>query len=163
MLKKEDKTSDDYLTLAEESLKKDSGNHKAALDWVEQSIELKETFPNKMFKAELLIKMGDQKKRGKALQEEALAMAKGFDMYYYGLSQYLLKGNKKKAFQLLKENEKQHPEDWIAHLALGEYYIKEGEQDKVIAHFKKAYKYAPDNWRNYARYLYLSNKVASGS
>ena len=86
-------------------------------------------------------------------------MAKGFDMYYYGLSYYLLKGNKAESYRILKENVGANPTDWIAHLAIGEYYIKEKKQAKVVDHFQKAYEYAPDNWKNYAQYLYLSNKI----
>lgn len=156
--KKEDKTSDDYLTLAQRTLKKNPADTESALEWVQQSIDLEESFQNKIFKADLLIQTG-KTAEGEALKKEALAMAKGFNMYYYGLSHYLLQGNKAEAYRILKENVEQNPEDWIAHLALGEYYIKEGKQQMVVNHFEKAYQFAPDNWKNYARYLYLSNKI----
>lgn len=155
---KEEKTAGDYLNLARNELKKDPNATEKALMLVNQSIANKPGFHNKIYKADLLIKSGD-KNQGMRLKKEALDSAKGFDMYYYGLSLYLIDEDKMEAFKVLSENAKNNPEDWIAHLALGEYYIKEGDQGKVVEHFEKAFKYSTDNWRNYARYLYLSNKI----
>lgn len=155
---KEDKTAREYVALAREELKKNASNHEAALAWLEESIKLESNFQNKMMKADLLDEMG-KKKEAKSAREEGLSLAQGFDWYYYGLSKYLLKGDKKESYKILSKNVKDNPENWIAHLALGEYYIKEDNQSKVVEHFAKAFEYAPDNWRNYARYLYLSNKL----
>ena len=155
---KEEKTAEDYLNLARNELKKDPNAIEKALMLVNQSIATKPGFHNKIYKADLLIKSRD-KNQGMKLKNEALDSAKGFDMYYYGLGLYLLYKDKMEAHKVLSENVKNNPEDWIAHLALGEYYIKEGDQGKVVEHFEKAFKYSPDNWRNYARYLYLSNKI----
>ena len=58
------------------------------------------------------------------LKKEVLQDAKGFDMYYYGLSLYMLYDDKSESFRVLSENVKNNPEDWIAHLALGEYSSK---------------------------------------
>lgn len=158
ILAKEEKTSRDYQILAWQSWQKEPENIAGALAWIEKSIELEENFQNKILKADLLVESGD-KEKGKALKKEALAMATDFNMYYYGLSLYLLKGNKKASYKALNDYIKNKPKDWIAHLAMGEYYLKENKPQKVVARFEKAYEYAPDNWKNYARYLYLSNKI----
>ena len=61
-------------------------------------------------------------------------------------------------FILLKDNEKRNPEQWTGHLAFGEYYLKENNQKLATEYFKKAFEHAPENWKNYTRYLYLQNK-----
>jgi hypothetical protein len=157
---KVDKTSGDYLVLARNELKRDPKAIAKAMALVDESISVKPGFGNLIYKADLLIESGS-KKEGLKLKNQALDSAKGFNMYYYGLSLYLLSNDKNEAFEVLTNNAKKNPEHWIAHLALGEYYIKEGNQQKVIEHFEKSYKYAPDNWKNYARYLYLQNKMAN--
>lgn len=156
--KKEDKDASDYMAMSIETLKKNPGATDEALALIEQSIEAKATFHNKMRKADLLIQTG-RKAEGKELREATLATAQGFDMYYYGLSLYLLRGDKKESYRLLTDNVKKNPDAWIAHLALGEYYIKAGNQKKVVEHMKRASELAPDNWRNYATYLYQQNRL----
>jgi len=54
-----------------------------------------------------------------------------------------------------------YPENFQTHFAFGEYYLKEGSQKKATEHFKKAYDLALEQgvWVNYARYLYLQNKL----
>lgn len=156
--KKEEKTAGDYMTLSVETLKRDPSAIEEALQFIEKSVEMEAGFHNKMRKADLLIQSG-QKAAGSELKKETLATAKGFDMYYYGLSPYLLKGDKKESYRLLKDNLDKNPEAWIAHLAMGEYYIKSGNQKKVVEHMKRASELAPDNWRNYATYLYQQNKL----
>ncbi len=156
--KKKDKDASDYMSMSIETLKKDPGAMDEAMALIEQSIQSKATFHNKMRKADLLIQSG-RKAEGNQLREETLATAKGFDMYYYGLSPYLLRGDKKESYRLLMDNVKKYPDAWIAHLALGEYYIKAGNQKKVVEHMKRASELAPDNWRNYATYLYQQNRL----
>ncbi|MEQ9404768.1 MAG: DUF2911 domain-containing protein [Cyclobacteriaceae bacterium] len=158
ILAKEEKTAGDYLTLASRTLDQDSAQLSTALEWVEKSIELNEGFQNRAFKGFLLNKTG-RKKEAENLINTVLDSAKGFDIYYYSLSRYMLAGEKKEAFKALNDFHKKNPNDWIVHLTFGEYYIKEGNQEKVVEHFQKAYENAPDNWKNYARYLYLSNKI----
>jgi hypothetical protein len=116
LTEKEDKSAGDYLTFARQTAKMYPENVDAALELVDTSISMKKGFHNQMFKADLMIKSGDSK--GASLKDDALASAEGFDMYYYGLSAYLLKGDKKESFQLLSDYLTQKPEDWIAHLAL---------------------------------------------
>ena len=71
LLAKEEKTGGDYLTLARQTLEKDPSNTKQAMEWVEKSIEKEETFHNKMFKAELLARIGNQE-QGESLKKAAL-------------------------------------------------------------------------------------------
>lgn len=80
-------------------------------------------------------------------------------MYNYGLNALLVKKDKKRAHRLLLQHSKDHPDQWQAFLALGEYYLVDGNQQKVVENFRKAYELAPDNWKNYARYLYLQNRL----
>lgn len=156
--KKEEKDAEDFLVLAQQTIKVSPGNIEEAMGYVDASIQIEKMSRNVMFKSELMA-MSGQPKRAKSLKLEAKSLAKDFDFYYYGLSEYLLRNDKEKSFKILSENARQHPEDWIAHLSLGEYYLKAGDIKKVVEHFEKAFQYAPDNWRNYARYLYLANKM----
>jgi len=168
LAKKEDKTTSDYRDLAVETLKKDPSQVDealalveksfAGLDDVEDKYRPREEFNSKILKADLLMSKGN-KKEGNALKKEALESAKGFNLYYYGLNTLLVKGDQKEAFRLLTENVQKNPNQWQGHLALGEYYLKDGDQQKVVEHFKKSYEFAPENWKNYARYLYLQNKL----
>ncbi len=158
LIAKEEKTWQDYMYLTRISLEHSPKDLDKALEWIDQSIATKTTFHNMSFKADLLIQKGN-KKEGKALKDKAMTFGKGFDFYYYGLGLYLLDGKKKEAYKVLSDNVKNNPKDWVAHLAMGEYYIKEGNQKKVVEHFKQAYENAPEGSKNYARYMYLSNKV----
>ena len=154
----EEKKYGEYIALAYYKRKAGLVDAAGALEIAEQALAAEANFQTKIYKADLLIELG-RKKEGEALKAEALAEAEGFNMYYYGLSYLLLRDNKKEAHRLLTDYVKRKPNDWIAHLSLGEYYLKDGKQKKVVAHFKQAYENAPDNWRNYARYLYLQNKL----
>lgn len=155
---KTDKEFSDYLTLAQYKRDLQLIDAEGQLALAEQALRAEENFQTKIYKADVLLELG-RTAEGNALKEEALAMAEGFNMYYYGLSKILLQNNQKEAHKLLTDYAKKKPNDWIAHLALGEYYIKTGNQKKVVAHMKLAFENAPDNWRNYARYLYLQNKL----
>ena len=163
MLNKEEKSFNDYLILAEEYKirgEKDSAwvyLAKASEKLQEKEIPQYQQFSYKILRAELLMAKGE--KEGKQLLEETIKSAQGFNMYYYGLNTLMVKKDKKRAYKLLTQNIENHPEQWQAYLALGEYYLMEGGQKKVVENFKKAYELAPENWKNYARYLYLQNKV----
>ncbi len=161
-------TASDYRILATETMrsKKDT---KKAMEFVEiaisnlASIENErsrqfEEFAANMLKADLLIATGETR-NGEKLRSQTLANSDNFQVYYYGLNTLLVKKDKEGALKLLTDNIKTNPEQWEGYLALGEYYLQEGNQEKVVEHFKKAYEYAPDNWKNYARYLYLQNKL----
>lgn len=155
---KEEKTANDYYDLAINTIKMDSSNTKEALEWIDQSIAEKATFYNKMIKADLLMLHGD-KKASKALKQEALDSADGFNFYYYGLQPVMLRGDKNESLKILSKRIKEKPEEWQTYLALGEYYLKVGDQENATENFKKSFEYSSENWKNYARYLYLQNKL----
>lgn len=163
MLSKEEPAFNDYLILAEEYRAK--GEHDLSWEYLQQAtakleekeIPQYEQFSYQILLAEMKLARGD--KSGKKLLNETIASAQGFNMYYYGLNTLLVKKDKKRAHRLLIQNSKDHPEQWQAFLALGEYYLVDGNQKKVVENFKKAYELAPENWKNYARYLYLQNRV----
>jgi cytochrome c-type biogenesis protein CcmH/NrfG len=54
---------------------------------------------------------------------------------------------------------RKNPNNWIANLAMGEYYIKSKNQEKATYHFGKAYEFAGERSKPYARYMYLSNTL----
>ena len=87
--------------------------------------------------------------------------ASGFNIYYYALRKYTVEGKKQEALQILQQGVAMYPENFQTHFAFGEYYLKEGNQKKATEHFKKAYDLALEQgvWVNYARYLYLQNKL----
>lgn len=166
--KKDDKTSDDFLNLATESYKLNPKQYErslayidsglAIIDKVEERLKSYLLFSLNILKADILIENGDEKE-GEKLKSETIKSATNFSMYYYGLYTLTIKKDKKEALRLLSEDIKAHPTQWATYLALGEYYIKDGNQEKVVENFKKAYENAPDNWKHYARYLYLQNKL----
>ncbi|MEP1097381.1 MAG: DUF2911 domain-containing protein [Cyclobacteriaceae bacterium] len=155
---KEEKTAGDYQDLAETMVKKDPSTVTEAIKWIDKSIELKPSFYNKMVKVDLLMLSGD-KKGANALKKQALDSAAGFNYYYHGLQPLLLRGDKKESYKILSQRIKEKPEEWQTYLALGEYYQKVGDQEKATENFKKSFEYSSDNWKNYARYLYLQNKL----
>lgn len=166
---KADKSGADYYDLVEEKMKSPDYSVKDALSLIDKSIALLEAeepapnnraliFGSKALKADILIEKGDRA-AGEKLQKEVLATAQGFDIYYYGLKPLLLKGDKETTFKRLSDYVKRKPIDWIAHLSLGEYYLNQKQPKKVVEHFQQAYENATENWKNYARYLYLQNKV----
>jgi|GEM_PF-463633 len=163
ILDKEEQSFNDYLILVEEYKtkgKKDSAWH--YLTQVSEKITELEVKPHEQFsynilRAEYLISQGDT--QGQQLLQETIKSAQGFNMYYYALNTLLVRKDKERALSLLLQNAKDHPQQWQGFLALGEYYLVDGDKKKVVENFKKAYELAPDNWKNYARYLYLQNKV----
>ncbi|MCL6265912.1 DUF2911 domain-containing protein [Flagellimonas myxillae] len=156
---KEEKTVDDYVKIAQ--LTASSGQDKIgeALDYVEKSFELGPEFRNLMLKSQLLAKQGKQQESQK-FKEQALEQGKGFPyFYYFPLSFMLLENNAGKTYKLLSQMLQENPENWIANLAMGEYYIKAGDQKKATYHFGKAYEHAGERSKDYTRYMYLSNKL----
>ncbi|MDT7832427.1 DUF2911 domain-containing protein [Flavobacteriaceae bacterium S356] len=163
ILKKEKKTPADYQSLAEYTLRKDPSKKAAAMQWIDKSLAMEVGRYNhkpysKLLKADVLIAMG-KIKEGEALKKLALQETQGFGIYYYALRKYLVDGNKEEAYGILLDNIKRNPTHWQGHLALGEYYLKVKNEKKATESFKKAYEYAPERWKNYARYLYLQNRL----
>lgn len=164
LLEKEKKSPADYQSLAEYTLRKDPSKKAVAMQWIDKSLAMDVGRYNhkpysKLIKADLLIAMG-KIKEGKLLKKKALLETEGFGIYYYGLRKLLVDGNKEEAYVILRDNIKRNPKHWQGHLALGEYYLKMKDQKKATESFKKAYEYATERWKNYARYLYLQNKLA---
>lgn len=165
---KNNKTAEDYRVLAIETARLNPNKIDIALNYIAEAIKridsLNEnekryhSFSCNMIKADLLIKKGDIKS-GEELKRKTFKTANGFDIYYYGLNKLLVKGNKNEALKILNESIKNSPKQWQNYLALGECYLHDKNQKKAVHNFKKAYEFAPDNWKNYARYLYLQNKL----
>lgn len=169
---KEEKASADYQELSLRTLEKNASNKTEAMEYLEQSFVKLDDIENeylrqayefnyKILKAEMLMSDG-KNKEGKKLKEEALSMSAGFNIYYYALNKYTVEGDKEEAYQTLKQQVKDKPDNFQNHFAFGEYYLKEGNQQKATEHFKKAYDLTvaqESRWVNYAKYLYLQNKL----
>lgn len=169
---KEDKNTADFQSLAVLTLERNPEKKEEALNYLEKSKEgipdIKEevyrknrTFKYKTLKGELLVSMG-KKREGQKLINEALDSAQRFQVYYYALNKLTVEGKKKEAFEILTQAIKSDPGNFQNHIAFGEYYLKDNDQAKATEHFKKAYemtKALKSNWHNYARYLYLQNKL----
>ncbi|WP_431121075.1 DUF2911 domain-containing protein [Flagellimonas flava] len=156
---KEEKTVDDYIKIAQLIVAEDPANVEEALSYVDKSLEIGAEFRNTMLKSQLLAQQG-KNAESKKYEDQALSLGKGFPyFYYYPLSYMLLEGDMQKTYELLSEMLQKEPNNWIANLAMGEYYIKAKDQQKATFHFGKAYEYAGERSKNYTRYMYLSNKL----
>ena len=156
---KSEKTVDDYIKIAQLTVVKDTTAVNEALSYVGQSIQMGEEFRNLMLKAELLAQKG-LKQESETYKDKAMTLGAGFPYYYYyPLSFMFLEDDAPKTFAILSEMLQKDPDNWIANLAMGEYYIKERNQEKATYHFGKAYEFAGERSKPYARYMYLSNKL----
>ncbi|TMU56554.1 DUF2911 domain-containing protein [Flagellimonas algicola] len=156
---KEEKTVDNFVKIAQLTVAENPANVDEALSYVDQSLEIGSEFRNTMLKSQLLAQQG-KNVESKKYEEQSLTLGKGFPyFYYYPLSYMLLEGDTQKTYELLSEMLLKEPDNWIANLAMGEYYIKVQDQEKATFHFGKAYEHAGERSKNYARYMYLSNKL----
>ncbi|MEM9648417.1 MAG: DUF2911 domain-containing protein [Bacteroidota bacterium] len=156
---KEEKNTDDYIKLAQLTVEMDSGKIDEALGYVEKSLKIGKEFRNLMLKSDLLARKG-MGAESKALEKEALALGEGFPYYYYyPLSFMLLEDDKEKTFEILSEMLRKEPDNYVANLAMGEYYVKIKNQEKATYHFGKAYEFAGERSKPYTKYMYLSNKL----
>ncbi|MEX0289360.1 MAG: DUF2911 domain-containing protein [Flavobacteriaceae bacterium] len=157
--KKEEKSADDYIKMAQLTVALDEEGIDEALGYIDESLKIGQGFRNKILKAELLLEKG-MKVESEKWRKEAFAEGQGFPYYYYyPLSFMLLEGNKDKTYELLNAMLTKDPDNWIANLAMGEYYIKQNNQEKATFHFGKAYEFAGERSKNYTRYMYLSNQL----
>lgn len=167
---KSDKTAADYHSLAAWAINSKSISNREVLEFIETGINMIDSmehdyekdaygFALKMLKADVLEKEG-RTKEAKQLKEATLPTAKGFNLYYYALNKYIHSGEKEVAYAILEDWIQKEPSQWTAHLAIGEYYLKEKNLKKAVASFENAYKYSPENWKHYSRYLWLQNKWA---
>lgn len=169
---KEEKTVSDLQNLSLRTLEKDPSMHEKALAYLEESFERMDevedenyrkalTYNYKVLKGEILLEMGKKKEANKLI-DEALESASGFNIYYYALNKLTVREERDVAFKVLNEAVERFPDNFQNHFAFGEYYLKEGNQKKATEHFKKAFEMAVEQesrWVNYARYLYLQNKL----
>lgn len=156
---KEEKTVDDYVKIAQLTMAQDATKTEEALEFVDQSLEIGPEFRNTMLKSQLLAQQG-KVSESKKYEQQALELGEGFPyFYYYPLSFMLLDGDTQKTYELLSGMLEKKPDNWIANLAMGEYYIKTKDQEKATYHFGKAYQHAGERSKNYTRYMYLSNKL----
>ena len=169
---KEEKTVADLQSLSLRTLEKDPTNAEQALAYLDESNKLledveEEAYRNayaynyKILKGEILLSMGKKKEANKLI-DEAMESASGFNVYYYSLNKLTVRDDKKVAFDVLNKAIKRDPNNFQNHFAFGEYYLKEGNQEKATAHFKMAYDMTVEQksgWVSYARYLYLQNKL----
>lgn len=169
---KKDKTANDYQELAVRTLEQNPDQKERVLEYLEKSFAALDTMKNEYLKAhylfsyrvlkgEILLDQGD-KKQGNRLIDEAWQNASGFNIYYYALRKQQVEGKSKEAFEILEKGIKMYPDNFQTHFALGEYYLKEQNQVMATEHFKKALDMAIEQesgWENYARYLYLQNKL----
>lgn len=168
----EEKKATTYQEMAIRTLEQDSSQLEQAMGYLEQSLskidEIEEEvyrkaylFNYRILKGEYLLLAG-KKKEGNELIKQGLSEAQGFNIYYYALRKYTVEGKKSEALMILNAAVKRNPENFQNHFAFGEYYLKEGNQSKATEHFKKAYDMTvtqESGWKNYARYLYLQNKL----
>lgn len=169
---KENKSAVDYQELAKRTLEQNPNAKDKALQYLETSksmLDKEEEGQNRTYytlkymfqKGELLKKM-NRIKEGGALIAEALQNTTGFPIYYYALDKYMNDGKQKEGLSLLLNDLKVHPNNYPTYLALGEIFQKEGDQKSAVDHFKKAYELNVEQnsmGANYARYLYLQNKL----
>lgn len=169
---KEEKTAFDLQDLSLRILEKDPTMHEKAMEYLEESFKKIDDFEQeayqkaalynyKVLKGEILLKQGKKKEANKLI-EEAFESASGFNVYYYALNKLTVRGEKEVAFKVLNEAIKRDPDNFQNHFAFGEYYLKQSNQKKATEHFRKAYEMTVEQesgWKNYARYLYLQNKL----
>ncbi|MDW3191100.1 MAG: DUF2911 domain-containing protein [Cytophagales bacterium] len=167
---KTDKTASEYQELALRTLEWDKDAYDKALVYLDSSktkIDDNEneayrrayTFNYKVLKGEWLQAIGE-KKEGKALLEEGLSEAAGFNAYYYGLNKLLVQGKPKESLAILEAQINRDPKNRANFLALGEYHLNQGNQKEATESFKQAYELSKGSLgENYCRYLYLQNKL----
>lgn len=167
---KTDKTAAEYQEMALRTLEWDRNAYEEAIlyldssklkidDYEQEAYRKAYTFNYKVLKGEWLIALGE-KKEGKALLEEGLGEAAGFNAYYFALNKLLVQGKSKEALAILEKQIKRDPENRANFLALGEYHLNQGNQEQATDSFKRAYELSKGTLgENYCRYLYLQNKL----
>ncbi len=127
-----------------------------AMAWIDQSINMSKGFTNLQVKAGLLAKAGKENE-AKALMDEAVPLANGFQLNQYGY-QLLNSGDTKGAievFQMNVKNNSGHRFIWGFTDSLGEAYLKDGNKKLALKYYKQARSLAPEN-----QYAYLDGVIA---
>jgi hypothetical protein len=107
-----------------------------ALEWIDRSISIAESFSNLQTKATLLDKTG-KPEEATALREKSLKLATEAEVNILGYN-YLASGKKKEAIGLFEWNVKEHPKSWNAFDSLGEGLAATGDTKGAIKNYEKA-------------------------
>ncbi|MBL0343079.1 MAG: hypothetical protein IPP71_20740 [Bacteroidetes bacterium] len=112
------------------------------MKWIDQSIEIKETFPNLNTKSKILAGLNKTKEAGE-MKSKALAIANEAELNAYG---YQLLGTKKvdEAVEVFKLNVQRYPGSWNVYDSLAETLEIKGDQKGALANYKMALKKAPE-------------------
>jgi len=117
-----------------------------ALEWVERSIAINETFANLATKSRILTARGQQAEAD-ALIEKALPMATETELNQFGY-QLLGAGETGRAIEMFKLNVERHPDSWNVYDSLGEAYDRTGDTAKAVELYSKALAMAPEAQRS---------------
>jgi tetratricopeptide (TPR) repeat protein len=118
-------------------------NLNEALNWINQSIGIAETYPNLRTKAAILEKMGNTAEVA-SLRSKAMMIATEADINALGYT-YLQANNLKEAIATFEKNIKDHPNSWNVYDSLGEALDRNGDVKGAIANYEKALKMAGDD------------------
>lgn len=112
-----------------------------AMTWVNESIEMQETFGNLNVKSKLLALQG-QTVSADSLHKKALTIANEAQLNQYG---YDLIGQKKikEAVTIFQMNVKKYPASWNAYDSLAEAYALDGNKKEAVKNYKIALSKAP--------------------
>jgi tetratricopeptide (TPR) repeat protein len=112
-----------------------------AMAWINQSIEIQETFGNLNQKSKLLALQG-QTASADSLSKKALSIANEAQLNQYG---YDLIGQKKikEAVTIFQLNVKKYPASWNAYDSLAESYALDGNKKDALKNYKIALSKAP--------------------
>jgi hypothetical protein len=114
-----------------------------ALNWINQSIGIAETYANLRTKAAILERMGNNAEVP-ALRAKSLTIATEADINTLGYI-YLQANNFKDAIATFQKNVKDHPTSWNVYDSLGEALDKSGDAKMAITYYEKALKIVGDD------------------
>ena len=126
-------------------------NYEEALEWVDQSIQVKETFNNLNTKAQLLQKVG-RDDEVEALMTKAMKIGGAGNLHGYA-RQLLGQGKKEEAVAVFRKNVERHPDTWYVELGLARGLSALGKYKEAAEAMKGALGKAPDNQKPYVQSL----------
>ena len=121
---------------------KNKVNTEEALEWIDHSISIKETFANLNVKAGLLQLKGDEA-GAKEYKTKALALADESQLNAYGY-QLLAEEKRTEAIEIFKSNVQRFPASWNAYDSLADAYDQNGNYKEAVENYKLALAKAPD-------------------
>ena len=122
---------------------RNSMNLTEALNWINQSIGIAETYANLRTKAAILEKMGATAEVA-SLRSKAMTLATEADINTLGYN-YLQANQLKEAIATFQKNVKDYPNSWNVYDSLGEALEKSGDVKGSIANYEKALKMVGDD------------------